>query len=368
MKIFTTAFLLLSLTISCQSENSENDTQQKTDTTTTEEQDTAVVDTLPLTPYQLNKQAWENEIPSKLPEQINEEPLFKKVGPCDFESILQVSEIYFLTRFTTGTDVQNSYYVTFDMNGNFLDAIFYGTETFGANFTTNFIHDNLIKVINFHEEGFEIDSYGDDSFDHLGMVANYIYLKDNGIFQSIKTRNSKLLASEIDSKIFDYYTQKANEFYPNLNLNLTPFDKIPGNNKASNEDVYESLEGGGLYSSCLEFRNSNHDLIGVAGYRNEGYADSIPLTFVFVFNPDKKPIIHYSIISEGGKLYLEVVRILSKSNDRSPQIRKAYYEYGYDHDTLIQTPVHTVKGSLTELFEKPLGKGDVENLRVRSLK
>ncbi len=365
--------LFVSFFVSCQSGSKKTEntsSKEAVEIEPTEDNHPEEVEAVPIAPedrnnlmYQTGKQTWEKENSTKLPKRIDLKLLYDETDPTiEFGSILQSFENHFLILFYSGTDVENNYYATFDMNGNLLDATLFATRAYGDDFTTEFVHNNLIKVIHFHEEGFEIDEEGNSTYDDLSIEGNYIYLKENGLFQSINTNNSKTITTEIDSLIFNYYKDKINRQFPKENYTLFPFDKIPGNNTSSTDDVYESLEGGGLYSSCLEIRDSINNLIGIIGYTNEKYADSIPRTFSFVLNIN--PIIHYGIISVDGSLYLELVRLLPEAHKNTIQITKEYYVYPHeDQNMLIQTPIHTISGSLDELFGKPLGKDDIEILK-----
>jgi hypothetical protein len=313
--------------------------------------------------YQSQKQTWEKEHSIKLPENIDVKLLYEKTNSTvKFISILRLFENYFLTQFYSGTDVEKNYYATFDINGNLLDVILIGTRTYGVDFTAEFTHNNLIKILHSHKKEFEIDEEGNSAYNNISINGEYIYLKKSGLFQLINVNNSKTATSEIAPSILDYYKIKISNQFPKESYNIYTFSKIPGNNTSSTEDVYESLEGGGLYSSCLEIRNTKNDLIGVIGYKNETCPDTILQTFSFVLN--KNPIIHYSIISVSGRLYLELISLLPKTHENAIQITKEYYLYPQeDHSTLIQTPTHTISGSLDVLFGKPLGKNIIAKLK-----
>ncbi len=308
----------------------------------------------------------EDEYGLTLPDKVELKLLYEQIGPCDFQAILNTSSNYLLTHFYAGTDVENHYFVTFDLNGSLLDVNLYGTRAYGSDFTTDFISDNLIIVKHFHQEGFEIDESGNDTYDHLQIVGQYIYIKKDGHIQSIKNGNEASLISETSPELLDYYQQAIKHQLPDAAYKLYPFNTIPGNNTLSTTDVYESLEGGGLYSSCIEVRNATHTLIGVIGYKYDGMLDSIPNTYALLLNEKQKPIMRYGIIAIEGDLYIELVT-LDLVIDNNVQIIKEYYVYPQeDLDTSFQQPVYSITGNLEELLDKPLEKNHIEKLKERN--
>ena len=375
--------LLLIFFMSCQrgAENAQHKATEKIAESTTEEiaesaaeenspeeavEDPVVIEDYNSILYHKAKAKWDAKNELALPDNLALKELYDTIGPCDFNAILNFSKSYVLTHFSTGTDVENNFFVTFNMNGDLIDTNLYGTRAYGSDFTTTFVSDNFISVKNFNQHGFRLDESGDDTFDYLEVDGEFIYIKKNGRIQSIKSSNEAFPRSEISPELFDYYQQEIKAQF-DAGCNLYPFTMIPGNNTLSTSDVYESLEGGGLYSSCLEIRNAAQTLIGIIGYTYDPALDSIPNTYTLLYNKAQKPVVNYNIIGIEGDLYLELITA-DTVVDKTVQIIKEYYSYPKkDRNARVQSPIHSITGNLEALLDTPLSQEDMEKLQHRSV-
>lgn len=365
---FIASILLVASTMACESvgETSDKKSQEKASADTAEEasaesdeesaeSESSVEDDRNLLSYAIAQEKWTETYGLELPENIDVKAVYEEIGPCDFYEILKSSGNYVLTRFYTGTDVENNYYITFDGYGNLIDLVLYGTISYGVDFEASFIADNIAYVINSNQQGFDIDDEGNDSFDHLHVNSEYYYIEDDGNIRTLNNTNQAAAISELSPELFDYYEDAIKTQRPGKSLELFPFSIIPGNNEASTTDVYESLEGGGMYANCLEVRAKNNDLIGLVGYKYDPMMDSIPDTYSMILSKQGKPIIDYSIVSIDGRLFTEVItQELSVETDFL--IAKTYYAYPMQNKnaSVPQAPKYAEVGSIKDMLSKPL--------------
>lgn len=313
------------------------------------------VDDTNLLSYAIAQEKWKETYGMELPDKIDVKAVYEEIGPCHFYEILKSSGNYVLTHFYTGTDVENSYYITFDGYGNLIDLVLYGTISYDTDFEASFVADNITRVVNRNKQGFDIDDEGNDSFDHLHFNSEYYYIEDDGHIRILNNANQASSISELSPEIFDFYNKAIKMHRPGKSVKLFPFDKIPGNNKASTTDVYESLEGGGMYANCLEVRDRNNVLIGIVGYKYDPMMDSIPQTLSMVLSESEKPIIDYSIVSIDGHLYTEILT-QELSVDTDFLIFKSYYDYPQQNraSAIPQKSKYSILGSIISLLDKPL--------------
>lgn len=351
-------YLILSflIFISCQSESKSIETSSEDgivelDGESNAEEAEADPEDFNVELYRSAKKTWEIENNTKLPDSIDLTTLYDSTAPLYFGNIVNKTDQYFLTHFSYGTDVENNYYATFDMNGRFLDVILYDTRGYGDDFSIDYLSKNFISVKHFSQQGFEIDEFGNDTYDHTSIHDSYIYINEDGYFNFITTKNEELLIADTEATIFDYYQQKIKKLFPDLKCNLYPFDNIPGDNTSSNTDVYESLEGGGLYAKCLEVRNEKNDLIGVIGYRTDLNENGTPATFSFVMSENQQPIIQYGIVVIDGELHLQLMK-LDDVKENNVGVAINFYNYPLlNIDSLVQKPVHNIiKSNLSEFL------------------
>lgn len=304
--------------------------------------------------YQSAKKTWEIENNVKLPDSIDLKTLYNKTTSLFFGNIVNKTDQYILTHFSNGTDVENNYYATFDLNGRFLDVILYDTRGYGYDFNVDYLAENFISVKHFSQQGFKIDEFGDDTYDHISIHDKYIFVNESGVFKLITTKNEALIITDDDDDdfIFDYYKEKIKKDFPDIKCDVYPFDIIPGDNSSSSTDVYESLEGGGLYAKCLEVRNEKNDLIGVIGYRTDINEDGTPVTFSFVINENQQPIIQYGVVFIDDELHLKVMS-LDNVKKNNVDVAINYYNYPlFDSEAGAQIFIHnTFKSNLNNLLK-----------------
>lgn len=378
MKLYFTIFILVMSSVwACQSEdeNADKESQKKEveeesedenltedNEASTDKETTVPYDRIQLV-YKTAQEKYEKAQGRELPDTIDINAVYEKIGPCEFNEILKISDNYFLAHFYTASDVENNYYITFDLAGNFIDLKLYGTISYGVYYEDSFVANNFIQVINENQEGFEMDDNGDVHFDHSHINGEYFYLQNDGEIRSLNNKNQATSISDLSPELLDYYKVAIKQKLPGIPVELFPFNVIPGNNDGSTSDVYESLEGGGLYAKCLEVRDRNDILIGLIGYQYDPLIDSIPQTLTFVFSENQKPIIDYNIVSIEGRLYTEVIT-QQLSLDIDFVVFKSYYVFPMGNKEFVepQTSVYSILGSLKDMLTN-----HVDNTTVKAL-
>ncbi|MCH2232203.1 MAG: hypothetical protein MK078_06465 [Crocinitomicaceae bacterium] len=102
----------------------------------------------------IEEAAFENDV--VFPDSLDLSSLYEGLDPGPvFNGIYGFTEDFFLTGFSTGTDIEKSYFVTWDFDEGLLNFINYGYNSYGEEVYFEMFNNNFLVVKSISYEGFE---------------------------------------------------------------------------------------------------------------------------------------------------------------------------------------------------------------------
>lgn len=267
--------------------------------------------------YQATKEKNNTVLPDSL-----EWSKIKTIDPgLVFNAVLSAHENYLISNFYVGTDVENLYLFSFSKEGELIDEYMYGTQTYGEDVSTEMLNEDLLKVVKTSYSNFELDGYGNEKYDNKIMTSEYVSFSEMGVFEIWKNENPTINI-EKESEVHKFYNIIAKSILSPQSFDFTYRQNISA--QSEGEDVYESLEGGGLNSKSIEVRDQQGSLKGIFCYTFDDFdKDPIPTTICMAKASKNCEIMKYYIVSAGGMLYLKIF----EHNNTNNKAQINYFSY-----------------------------------------
>lgn len=319
--------MLSALVFSCQDETPDSESSSKPSEKKAEssEKDRTITDLDQIPNLKRNlerlKQEQSKHPEWDLPDSLEWEKIEKIEPGLVLSDVVSSGDAYFITNFHTESDVETEYLLSFTPDGRVIDDYQLGSNTFGTSTKTKLLNENLFRVIKTDYEGFELDGYGNETYEEKAVTSEYVSFSEMGVFEIWKNENP-VMSIENESEIYRFYDIisksiiGANEYEYVYRSEITA--------RSEGEDVYESLEGGGLYSKALEVRTRYGLLKAIFCYKAPASKNTMPKTYSMAVASKNCEIMNYHIISSGGNLYLKVVEHNSITNEA----QVTFFNYG----------------------------------------